>query len=321
MSLGERDIAKGRKSGEAFLADVLTGLGMQQKTLPCKYLYDSRGSLLFEAICDLEEYYPTRTELSILEANAADIAQRIGPRALIIEYGSGTSRKTRLLLDALHEPSVYIPIDISRSTLLGSADALAKTYPTLAVFPLCADYTRELTLPKTAVPSDRTVIFFPGSTIGNFEPREVADFLGRMAADAGSGGGVLIGVDLEKSATRLESAYDDARGITAMFNLNLLRRINRELDADFQEADFQHAARWNAEKSRVEMHLVSQKACSVTVGAKRFAFAKGESIHTENAYKYRLEAFATLAAKAGLVRNAIYTDPDRLFSVQYFEVS
>lgn len=300
-----------------FRSDVLAGLAHPQKTLPCKYFYDARGSALFERICDLDEYYPTRTELAILEAHSAEMAQRLGRRCLLVEYGSGSSRKTRLLLDRLREPAAYIPIDISRAALDVSARALSEAYPHLEVLPVCADYTGPIEVPEPAKPAARRGVFFPGSTIGNFTPPEAQRFLGRMARVAGPGGGVLIGVDLRKERTVLEAAYDDALGVTAAFNKNLLARINRELGADFDLDAFGHRAHWNASAGRVEMHLVSELAQSVCVAGQRIHFAPGETIHTENSYKYELGQFAALAAQAGLAVHRVWTDPDARFSVQY----
>ena len=300
-----------------FCIEVLAGLSRARKTLPCKYLYDERGSALFERICELDEYYPTRTELAILAAYADEMAERLGARCLLVEYGSGSGRKTRLLLDHLCEPAGYVPIDISSEALGASARALAADYPELEVLPVCADYTEPLELPRPARPAARRGVFFPGSTIGNFTPLEAQRFLGRMARVAGVGGGMLIGVDLRKDRSVLEPAYDDALGVTAAFNRNLLARINRELGADFELDRFRHLARWNAAAGRVEMHLVSEVEQRVRVADAEFRFAAGETIHTENSYKYALDEFAALAVQAGLAVRRVWTDRDALFSVQY----
>jgi dimethylhistidine N-methyltransferase len=302
-----------------FCIDVLAGLSRARKTLPCKYLYDERGSALFERICELDEYYPTRTELAILAAYADEMAERLGARCLLVEYGSGSGRKTRLLLDHLCEPAGYVPIDISSEALAASARALAADYPGLEVLPVCADYTEPLELPRPARPAARRGVFFPGSTIGNFTPLEAQRFLGRMARVAGVGGGMLIGVDLRKDRSVLEPAYDDALGVTAAFNKNLLARINRELGADFELDRFRHLARWNAAAGRVEMHLVSEVEQRVRVADAEFRFAAGETIHTENSYKYALDEFAALAAQAGLAVRRVWTDRDAMFSVQYLD--
>ena len=304
---------------ERFLSDVLEGLTRSAKTLPCKYFYDARGSALFDRICTLPEYYPTRTELAILRRHAGAMAAAIGPRCLLVEYGSGSSTKTRLLLDRLAEPAAYVPVDISREHLLQSAAALAAHYPRLRVIPVCADFTRPFALPD--VPdAARVVGYFPGSTIGNFAPADARKFLADVAEQCGPGGALLIGVDLTKPRSVLEPAYDDARGVTAEFNRNLLRRANRELGADFDLAAFDHRAFWNASLGRVEMHLVSRRDQVVRIAGQAIPFAKGESIHTENSHKYELEGFAALAAAAGFTVERVWTDDAELFSVQLLRV-
>jgi dimethylhistidine N-methyltransferase len=299
--------------------EAWAGLSAPRKTLPCKWFYDARGSALFERICELPEYYPTRTELGILERHAGEMAERIGPRSLLVEYGSGSSRKTRLLLDRLEAPAGYVPIDISRAALAASARALAAAYPALEVLPVCADYGAPLELPAPRTAPARRAVFFPGSTIGNFTPPEAGRFLARMARVAGDGGGVLIGADLRKDPAVLEAAYDDAAGVTAAFNRNLLARLNREAGADFPLERFQHRSVWNEAAGRVEMHLVSLDAREVTVAGRRFRFAEGETIHTENSYKYTLAGFAEIAAGAGLRVRRVWTDPRGWFSVQWLE--
>jgi dimethylhistidine N-methyltransferase len=304
---------------EEFLADVLDGLRRSPKTLPCKYFYDERGSALFDRICTLPEYYPTRTELAILRRHAGAMAEAIGPRCLLVEYGSGSSTKTRLLLDHLAEPAAYVPVDISREHLLRAAEALSARYPDVPVIPVCADFTRPFALPE--VPgAERVVGYFPGSTIGNFAPAEARKFLADIAEQCGAGGALLIGVDLEKPRSILEPAYDDARGVTAEFNRNLLRRVNRELGGDFDLAAFDHRAHWNAPQGRVEMHLVSRRDQVAHVAGRAIPFAKGESIHTENSHKYQVEGFATLAAAAGFGVERVFTDDAGLFSVQLLRV-
>lgn len=300
-----------------FRDEVWAGLAAPRKTLPCKYFYDARGSALFEAICELPEYYPTRTELEILERHAAAMAARLGGRCLLVEYGSGSSRKTRLLLDQLRDPAGYVPIDISRAALADSARALRAAYPGLEVLPVCADYTTELDLPQPRKPAARRGVYFPGSTIGNFTPPQAQRFLAHMARIAGPGGGLLIGVDLRKDRATLERAYDDAAGVTAAFNLNLLARINRELGGGFALDRFEHRALYDERAGRVEMHLVSTAAQTVHVGGRAFRFERGETIHTENSYKYDLPGFAALATGAGLAIREVWTDPARRFSVQY----
>jgi L-histidine Nalpha-methyltransferase len=300
---------------DRFLADVLAGLSARRKTLPCKYFYDERGSALFDRICELDEYYPTRTELDILRRHVAAMAAALGPRCLIVEYGSGSSTKTRLLLERLDDPAAYVPVDISREHLLRSAAALAARHPRLRVIPVCADFTRPFGLP--GVPGTlRRVAYFPGSTIGNFAPADARSFLSHVAHQCGSGGALLIGVDLRKPRAILEPAYDDARGVTAEFNRNLLRRINRELGADFDPSGFDHRAFWNTDEGRVEMHLVSRREQHVRLAGRAFRFSRGETIHTENSYKYDLSGFAKLAGAAGFEVERVWTDDALLFSVQ-----
>jgi dimethylhistidine N-methyltransferase len=300
---------------EAMRREVLQGLRALHKNLPCKYFYDPRGSRLFDQICDLPEYYPTRTEEGILQRHADEMADRLGgDRCTLVEYGSGSSRKTRILLDRLPR-SAYVPIDISGEHLARSAARLAQAYPELTIHPICADYTRPLTLPRHR---DRcSVVFFPGSTIGNFHPADAQAFLRQMAGVCGAGGGILIGVDLRKDPRVLENAYNDARGVTAAFNLNLLHRLNRELDADFDLSHFSHHAPYNPHAGRIEMHLISTRAQTVVIGQARVSFTADEAVLTECSYKYTLEGFAALAAGAGLRVEQVWTDPQQWFSVQY----
>jgi dimethylhistidine N-methyltransferase len=302
---------------DSFREEVVHGLQQAQKTIPCKYFYDAHGSHLFDQICELDEYYPTRTELSIMQQHAGAMAQLIGRGCLLIEYGSGSSLKTRVLLDHLQAPAAYVPIDISREHLMRSAAGLAAAYPSLKVLPVCADYTADFTLPLCHRPIARKVVYFPGSTIGNFDPVQAQKFLCHIAAIAGAGGGLLIGIDLKKDARILEPAYNDAKGVTAAFNLNLLHRINRELGADFQLHQFRHHAFYNEELGRIEMHLVSLQNQTVQIGETTITFTEDETIHTENSYKYSPEEFAVLAANAGFELQAMWTDEQRLFGVQY----
>ena len=302
---------------ETFRRDVLGGLRREAREIPCKYLYDERGSALFEEICDVEEYYPTRTEIGIMEARIDEMAEQLGPACLVVEYGSGSSRKTRLLLDALEDPVAYVPIDISADALRASSASLVVRYPQLDILPICADYTEKFELPTPSREPDHRVVYFPGSTIGNFSPAEASGFLASMADVASVDGSLLVGVDLKKDSDVLERAYDDARGVTADFNRNLLTRINRELGADFPLENFRHEARYDDVASRVEMHLVAESSCTVTIEGEAFVFGAGQSIHTENSYKYDPPGFAKLAAEAGLRVRRMWTDPDELFSVQY----
>ncbi len=296
------------------LADVLAGLGATRKTLPPKLFYDEVGARLFERICKLDEYYLTRSELSILRARAGEIADFIGPRAALIEYGSGAATKVRFLLDALRDPAAYVPIDISREQLSRVAADLEADYPALAVRPICGDYTRLLPLPSLP-PHARRVAFFPGSTIGNFHPAEAAAFLTRVRRTVGTGGALVIGVDRRKDAAVLHAAYDDPQGVTAAFNRNVLRRINRELGADFDLASFRHVAFFNDDASRIEMHLESTRDQSVHVAGSTFDFARGETIWTESSYKYDEEQLATVASAAGFRLDRLWTDANELFWV------
>ena len=303
-----------------FLAEALAGLQTFEKTLPCKYFYDQRGSELFDRICDLPEYYPTRTEAGIMRRHAGEMAALFGPDCLLIEYGSGSSTKTRILLDDLPHLAGYVPMDISREHLAATAAGLSEAYPHLEVLPLCADYTADFTLPQPRRHARSRAVYFPGSTIGNFHPHQAQAFLRHIADVCGPGGGLLIGVDLKKDAAVLNAAYNDAEGVTAAFNLNLLRRMNEELGADFDLDGFTHHAYYNALAGRIEMHLMSLRPQSVRLGGVNVAFEEEESILTECSYKYSLADFSRLAASAGLAVRKVWTDPDNKFSVQYLTV-
>ncbi|MBT6442373.1 MAG: L-histidine N(alpha)-methyltransferase [Alphaproteobacteria bacterium] len=306
----------GHGTADDFLADMLNGLRQAQKEISCKYFYDKRGSALFDEICDLEEYYPTRTELSILATRAPEIASLAGPAAHLVEFGSGSSSKVRLLLNAMEAPSSYVAVDISRDHLIASTRDLASEYLDIDVVPVCADYTREFELP-TGLQGKNVTGFFPGSTIGNFAPEQAATFLGRWAKVLGSGAGLVIGVDLKKPRALLEAAYNDARGVTAEFNENLLVRANTELNADFDLSAFAHDARWNEAAGRIEMHLVSQRDQTVNIADQAFNFQADETIHTENSHKYGLAEFTDMAGRAGWDAPATWTDPNNLFSVHF----
>ena len=305
---------------ESFREAVLTGLRKPQKQIPSKFLYDARGSKLFEQICRLDEYYPTRTEISIMEQHVEAMADAIGPRARIVEYGSGSSLKTRILLDHLEEVASYVPVDISKEHLLESANDLAEDYPAIPIQPVCADYTTAFDLPEPSLPAARTVGYYPGSTIGNFQRDEAQLFLSQIADTVGEEGGLLIGVDLKKDVEVLKAAYDDSEGVTAAFNKNLLRRMNRELDATFDLATFEHHVRWNEERGCIESHLRSNTAQTVRVAGHSFSFEEGEAIHTEDSHKYTLDGFAALAAEAGFRIDTVWTDERSYFSVQYCTV-
>jgi dimethylhistidine N-methyltransferase len=298
-----------------FASDVVEGLRKKQKSIPSKYFYDRRGSQLFDRITQLQEYYPTRTEISIMERYQDEIDAVLGPRALIIEYGSGSSTKTRLLLDRLIDPVAYMPIDISKQHLLHSASLIAGDYPDLEVLPVVADYTSDMVLPEPAEVPERTVVYFPGSTIGNFEPEGARDFLSHVASVCGPGGGLLIGVDLVKDTDVLEAAYNDSAGITAKFNLNLLHRINAELGAEIDVSSFEHLAFWSPDKSRIEMHLRSRIRQSIRVADVRFDFKRGETIHTENSHKFTIDGFAELA-EPWFTQDHVWTDDNQWFSLQ-----
>ncbi len=297
-------------------AEVLRGLRRRPKDLPCKYFYDELGSRLFEDICELDEYYLTRAELAIMRRHAGAMAATIGPRCCLIEFGSGSSRKTRLLLDHLEEPAAYVPIDISEAALEASARALTADYPGLDVLPVCADFTRPFDLPELP-PAARRAVYFPGSTVGNFGPAAAGRLLRRIRRLCGRGGGLLIGYDLKKDPAVLNAAYNDSRGVTAEFNLNLLRHINRELGADFQLDGFRHLAFYNAEQGRIEMHLVCTRPQTVHIGRARVDLAEGETIRTEYSYKYAVAEFSALAEGAGLRPRQAWTDAAGLFCVQY----
>ena len=306
---------------ESFEHAVLTGLASRPKAIPSKFFYDEAGSRLFEDITTLAEYYPTRTEKRILADNIDEIAGLIGPAAELVEFGAGALDKVRILLDRLVDPAAYVALDISRDFLLTSAQDLATDHPDLDITAVCADYSKPFDLPAAGSGAHRRVGFFPGSTIGNFTREEAGSFLANAARLLGSGGALLIGVDTKKDEAVLHAAYNDARGITADFNLNLLARINRELDGDFDVAHFRHDAFWNETAGRIEMHLASTQAQTVTVAGRTFDFASGETIHTENSYKYHVEEFSDLASTAGWRPRAVWLDADGLFSLHYLEVA
>ncbi|MBE0487535.1 MAG: L-histidine N(alpha)-methyltransferase [Halomonas sp.] len=303
------------EAGPSFGDDVIAGLGRSPKALSPKYFYDERGSLLFESICRQPEYYLTRTEEGILAAAAEEIASLVGPESLLVELGSGASRKVRLLLETLR-PSRYLGVDISRDFLLQSTRRLAADYPWLEVHAAWADFSARLRLP-TGVEGRRVVAFFPGSSIGNFTPVEAEAFLARLRRALPPGSGVLIGVDLVKDTSALEAAYNDAAGVTAAFNLNLLERMRRELGVAVEPGNFRHLAYFDAASSRIEMHLVSRCRQTLVLGECRFDFARGETLHTENSCKYSRKGFQALARRAGYRPSAVWSDAEALFSVHY----
>ena len=300
-----------------FRADVLRGLRLPMKELPCKYFYDEAGSKLFERITELDEYYPTRTEMHIMRLHVADMARRLGQRCHLIEYGSGNGAKTRLLLEHLHDPVAYVPVDMSAEYLLQSATTLAAEFPRIEVTPLCADFTRAIQAPEPAEGVNRRVVYFPGSTMGNFTPAETVNLLRQTAALCGPHGGMLLGLDLQKDPKIIEAAYNDALGVTAAFNRNILVRINRELHADFAVDEFSHRAPYNRREHRIEMYLDSRRDQRVRLGADVFLLRAGEPIRTEYSYKFDLLAFGDLARTAGFALEDVWTDERKYFAVVY----
>lgn len=298
-----------------FRAEFMAGLRRRPRRLPCKFFYDERGSVLFDQICELPEYYPTRTEFGILRQHGREIAEFCGPECLLVELGSGSSKKTRVLLDALDAPAGYMPIDISRSQLERAAARLVLEYPAVDILPVCADYARAIQLPTPAALVRKNVIFFPGSTIGNFEPNEATAFLRHVATWCRAGDRMIVGVDLAKSRDVLESAYNDRREITAAFNLNLLVRANSELGANFRTDRFSHRAVFDAEQSRIEMLLISEKTQSVRVGDEQFDFESEERIVTEYSYKHSAQDFARIASAANWNVVARWVDRQGWFGV------
>jgi dimethylhistidine N-methyltransferase len=308
-------------SKQQFLRDVLDGLTSPQKTLPCKYFYDAQGSEYFEQICERKEYYLTRTELDIMRQFAPEMAEVLRTGCMIVEFGSGSSLKTRVLLHNLRQPAAYLPVDISRDFLQETSRRLAEQYPALQVKPVCADFTKLIELPRIEAPVAHKVVYFPGSTIGNFGPEEAIRLLESIVDLTGRTGGLLIGFDLKKSREILEPAYNDAAGITAAFNLNLLVRINRELCADFRVEQFRHYAFFNEPESRIEMHLVSETDQTVRIGTREIDIVRDESIHTENSYKYSQQQFREITTQVGFKVEKTWCDEHQLFCVQYLSVS
>lgn len=304
---------------DRFREDVLAGLAARPKRIPPKYFYDERGSRLFEAICELPEYPIARTETALMEQHRDEMAACLGAGVWLIEYGSGNSRKSRLLLEALR-PAVYMPVDISLEMLERTARGLALDYPWLHIEAVWADYAEVWELPQAA-PHTRRIAYFPGSSIGNFDPEDAGRFLARTARQVGAGGGLLIGIDLKRGVDRLTRAYDDAGGVTARFNLNLLLRINRELGGNFVPERFRHLAFYNEALGRIEMHLQSTVYQQVTVAGRRFSFFAGEAMHTENSYKYSVEDFEALAQGAGFRLKRGWIGGEEPFAVLYLEAT
>jgi L-histidine Nalpha-methyltransferase len=303
---------------EDFRKETLAGLSASPRSLPCKFFYDDRGAQLFQKICDLPEYYITRTELEILRLKGAEIARSLGPGVELIGLGTGAGTKTRILLEEMDHPAVYIPIDISKEQLQRSVARFARVFPNLQILPICADYLEPFELPLPRRPSNRSVVYFPGSTIGNFDPAAAIVFLRRLAELVGDGGGLLIGVDLQKDRRVIERAYNDRAGVTAEFNLNLLARANQAFDADFDLKQWGHRAIYNSNKGRIEMYVVSTIDQSVHIDDQQFDFRAGESILTEYSYKYTPEGFAAIARDAGFEFQKAWSDRKKLFGVFYF---
>ncbi len=298
-------------------AEILQGLTAEQKRISPKYFYDQRGSELFDEICRLPEYYPTRTELKLMEQHLDEVARLVGPRAAVIEFGAGSNVKVRKLLDHLVEPAAYVPVEISADYLLQQAQELARDYPTVHVQPVFADFTQPFELPDHPVTPRRNLIFFPGSTIGNFTHSQARELLQVMHHEARPGGALLIGVDLRKDTAILHAAYNDSRGVTAKFNLNVLRRFNLELDSDFRLEDFHHQAIYDEAEGRIEMRLRSIRAQTVSVAGQEIDFERDEFIITEYSHKYTLEQFGALAKDAGFEPQRCWVDDDSLFSMHY----
>lgn len=302
---------------EQFLADVVSGLSQKQKTLPCKYFYDQRGSKLFDQICELEEYYLTRTEQAIMDRYAAEMAEQLGSGVKLLELGSGSSTKTEVLLEHLIDPAAYVPIDISKEHLLATAKTLRTKFPLIEILPVVADFTKPLPIPNSKITASHNAVYFPGSTIGNFTPELAQKLLKNIASNLGPDGGLLIGFDLQKPAEIIEAAYNDAAGVTAEFNLNLLRRMNRELDTNFDLDQFEHQAVYDSRLGRIEMHLVSMIDQTVTVGDQTFDFEADESILTEYSHKYTFDGFEKIANTVGFAGHRRWSDDKNRFGVMH----
>lgn len=321
VALARSHIALPQSSDTEFKADVLAGLSAAPKRLQAKYFYDGVGSQLFERITEVPEYYPTRTEMKILRDHAADIAKLIAPGSALVEFGSGSSKKARILLAAAPPLAAYVPVDICGEMIEQEAIELRPDFPKIKVLPVVADICYPFELPAEAKAAPARVGFFPGSTIGNFEPHEAASFLRNAAQILGPGATMIVGVDLIKPVEVLNAAYNDRAGVTAKFNLNLLTRINRELRGTFKLDTFEHHAFYNRERHRIEMHLASLKRQKVKVAGECFDFRAGETIHTENSYKYSVESLGALARGVGWMPAGVWTDPDKYFSIQAFTLT
>lgn len=304
-----------------FRDEVLAGLSKSPRQLPYKFFYDEHGAQLFRQICELPEYYVTRTEIEILRLHGAEMAAALGPQIELIGLGTGAGTKTKILLEELECPAVYVPIDISKEQLEKSSERFRKMFPNLQILPVAADYLEPFELPLPRQLSSRSVVYFPGSTIGNFEPDDASEFLSRLVELVGEGGGLLIGVDLQKDRHVIETAYNDSAGVTAKFNKNLLARINRELGADFDLAHWQHYAIYNPAEGRIEIYLISEADQTVRICDESFEFRAGEKILTEYSYKHTIGGFTMLARQAGFEFQQVWTDDQRWFGVFYFTVA
>lgn len=323
MSLLAEKAANVSSADEMFveeLAEILAGLTAPQKRISPKYFYDQRGSELFDQICNLPEYYPTRTELHIMERHLPEIAERVGPGAAVIEFGAGSNAKARQLLEQLTDPVAYVPVEISGEYLSEQAVELAREFPGLSVIPVVADFTKPFDLPDHPATPNRNLVFFPGSTIGNFTRREARALLEVMREEAKSGGALLLGVDLVKDASMICAAYNDSRGVTAQFNLNVLHHLNAGVGSDFRPEHFEHEAVYDLPRNRIEMRLVSSRDQIVTIADVEIPFAAGEYIITEYSHKYSIDEFANVVRQAGFEPEAVWTDDDALFSVHYASV-
>lgn len=305
-------------ANQDILSEVILGMQQTQKTLPAKYFYDETGSRLFEAITQLPEYYPTRTEIQLLRQHRSEIAELSGDKVWLMEYGSGASLKIRLLLQAI-KPDCYVPMDISKDFLLESADKLMADYPWLNVYAACVDYSQPIKLPDDMNSDAQRLGFFPGSSIGNFSPSEAQDFLKEVGTTLGQNGSLLVGVDLQKDKAVLEAAYNDCQGVTAAFNLNVLKHLNRVANANFNVNHFEHNAIYNTQSHRIEMHLVSKMDQIITIDHSHFTLKAGETIHTENSYKYSQQSFSQLAGSAGFNVKRFWTDDNQYFGMFYLE--
>lgn len=303
------------------IQEIIAGLSQARKMISPKYFYDERGSKLFEQICELPEYYLTRTEIGIMRSSMNEISSEIGPRVSVIEYGIGSGLKTQILLEKLDNPVAFIPIDISAEHLAESSETLAARFPEIEILPVAADFTRPVPIPIPTKPPAKNLVYFPGSTIGNFEPQAALELLRVMHGEAGPGGMLLIGADLKKDRQVIEDAYNDQEGITAEFNLNLLRRLNREYGFDFDPDAFEHCASYRENSGRIEMQLISQCDQQVRLGERIFSFTAGEKVITEYCHKFSLSSFYELAGRAGFKHVKTWLDTNRWFSIQLYERS